>query len=47
VPAGFLILEFPSLEKAIAARDNSANLEALKALGDDVMHDVRIVEGME
>jgi cytochrome c len=47
VPPGFLILEFPSLEKAIAACDSSANQEALKVLGDDVICDVRIVESME
>jgi hypothetical protein len=42
-----LILEFRSLEKAIAACDSSANQEALKALGDDVVRAVWIVEGME
>ncbi len=47
MPPGFLILEFRSLEKAIAACDSSANQEALKVLGDDVICDVRIVESME
>ena len=42
-----LIIEFPSLEKAIAAHDSPAYREALKALGDGAVRDVRIVEGVE
>jgi uncharacterized protein (DUF1330 family) len=42
-----LIIEFPSLEKAIAAHDSPAYQEALKALGDGAVRDVRIVEGVE
>ncbi|MGB6543442.1 MAG: DUF1330 domain-containing protein [Xanthobacteraceae bacterium] len=42
-----LIIEFPSLEKAIAAHDSPAYQEALKALGDGATRDVRIVEGVE
>ena len=42
-----LIIEFPSLEKAIAAHDSPAYQEALKALGDSAVRDVRIVEGVE
>jgi len=41
------IVEFPSLEKAIAARECSGYQEALKALGDGAIRDVRIVEGLE
>jgi uncharacterized protein (DUF1330 family) len=42
-----LIIEFSSLEKAIAAHDSPAYQEALKALGDGAVRDVRIVEGVE
>ncbi len=42
-----LIIEFPSLEKAIAAHDSAAYQEALKELGNGAMRDVRIVEGVE
>jgi uncharacterized protein (DUF1330 family) len=41
------IVEFPSLEKAIAARECSGYQEVLKALGDGAIRDVRIVEGLE
>jgi len=42
-----VIAEFPSLEKAIAARESAAYGEALKALSDGAVRDVRIVEGLE
>ena len=42
-----VIAEYPSLEKAIAARESAAYGEALKALGDGVVRDFRIVEGLE
>jgi uncharacterized protein (DUF1330 family) len=42
-----VIVEFPSLEKAIAARESAAYGEALKALGDGAVRDFRIVEGLE
>ncbi len=42
-----VIVEFPSLEKAIAARESVAYGEALKALGDGAVRDYRIVEGIE
>ena len=42
-----VIVEFPSLEKAIAARESDAYAEALKALGDGAVRDFRIVEGRE
>jgi len=41
------IVEFPSLENAIAARNCPGYQEALKALGDGALRDVRIVEGAE
>jgi hypothetical protein len=39
--------EFPSLEKAIAASESAAYEKTLKALGDGVVRDFRIVEGLE
>ncbi len=42
-----VITEFPSLEKAIAAHESPAYQAAVKALGDGVERDVRIVEGLE
>lgn len=42
-----VITEFPSLEKAIAAHDSPAYQEALAALGDGAVRDIRIIEGLE
>ena len=42
-----VVVEYPSLEKAIAAYDSAAYAEALKALGDGAVRDFRIVEGVE
>ena len=42
-----VINEFPSLAQAIAAHDSPAYQEALKALGDGAVRDIRIVEGLE
>jgi Domain of unknown function (DUF1330) len=42
-----VIVEYPSLEKATAARESAAYGEALKALGDSAVRNVRIVEGLE
>ena len=42
-----VVTEFPSLEKAIAAYDSAGYADALKALGDGVVRDFRIVEGVE
>jgi uncharacterized protein (DUF1330 family) len=39
--------EFPSVEKAIAAYESPAYQEALKALGDGAVRDIRIVVGLE
>jgi len=42
-----VISEFPSIEKAIAAYNSPAYRQALKALGDGAIRDIRIVEGLE
>jgi uncharacterized protein (DUF1330 family) len=42
-----VISEFPSVEKAIAAYGSAAYQEALKALGDDAVRDIRIVEALD
>jgi uncharacterized protein (DUF1330 family) len=42
-----VIAEFPSVHQAIAAYECAAYKEALKALGDGAVRDVRIVEGLE
>jgi uncharacterized protein (DUF1330 family) len=40
-----VVIEFPSVEKAIAAHDSEGYQAALKLLGDGVERDMRIVEG--
>lgn len=40
-----VVLEFPSLEAAVAARESAAYQEALAVLGDGCERDFRIVEG--
>jgi uncharacterized protein (DUF1330 family) len=42
-----VVVEYPNLEKATAAYDSPAYAEALKALGDGAVRDLRIVEGVE
>jgi uncharacterized protein (DUF1330 family) len=42
-----VVIEFPSIEAAIAAHDSPGYQAALKALGDGAERDLRIVEGME
>lgn len=42
-----VVIEFPSLEKAIAAHDGPAYKEALKALDGAADRDMRIVEALE
>jgi uncharacterized protein (DUF1330 family) len=42
-----VIVEYPSLEKAIAAYGSAAYSEALKALGDGAVRDFRIVDGVD
>ena len=41
-----VVVEFPSLEKALAAHDTPAYKEALKALGNGAKRDLRIIEGL-
>ena len=42
-----VITEFPSFEKAVAAYNSPGYKEALKALGNGAVRDIRIVEGLE
>lgn len=42
-----VVVEFDSVSAAIAAHDSAGYQQALKALGDAVERDVRIVEGAE
>jgi len=42
-----VISEFPSVEKATAAYASAPYQEALKALGNGAVRDIRIVEGLE
>jgi uncharacterized protein (DUF1330 family) len=43
-----VVIEFPSLEQAIAAHDSAGYQEALRVLGkDSVERDMRVVEGIE
>jgi uncharacterized protein (DUF1330 family) len=42
-----VILEFDSVEKAIAAHDSDAYQEALKVIAGAADRDLRIVEGLE
>lgn len=41
-----VIIEFDSVEKAIAAHDGPGYQEALKKLGNGAQRDIRIVEGL-
>ena len=41
-----VVIEFPSVEAAIAAHDSPGYQAALKALGDGAERDLRIVEGL-
>jgi uncharacterized protein (DUF1330 family) len=42
-----VITEFSSLEQAIAAHDSPAYQEAVRALGDGAVRDVRMIEALE
>ena len=42
-----VISEFPGVAQAIAAHDSAAYQEALRALGNAAVRDLRIVEGLE
>jgi uncharacterized protein (DUF1330 family) len=41
-----VLIEFPSVEAAVAAHDSAAYREALDALGDGAVRDIRIVDGV-
>ena len=41
-----VVIEFDSVQKAIAAHDGAAYQGALKLLGDGAKRDMRVVEGM-
>jgi len=41
-----VVIEFDSVEKAIAAHDSPGYQAALKALGNGAKRDLRIVEGL-
>ena len=41
-----VLIEFDSVKQAMAAHDSPGYQEALKALGDTVKRDMRIVEGV-
>ena len=41
-----VVIEFDSVEQAVAAHDSPAYQEALVALGDGAERDIRIVEGV-
>lgn len=47
VPQRMVIIEFDSVQKAVAAHDSEAYQAALKALGKAAERDLRIVEGVE
>jgi len=42
-----VVIEFDSVEKAVAAHDSPGYQEALRALGNGADRDMRIVEGVE
>ena len=42
-----VVVEFDSVAQAVAAHDSPACQEALKALGNGAVRDLRIVEGLE
>ena len=42
-----VLIEFDSVAQAIAAHDSPGYQEALRALGDGAVRDLRIVEGIE
>lgn len=42
-----VVTEYPNLAAALAAHDSPGYQEALRALGDGAVRDLRIVEGVE
>lgn len=41
-----VLIEFDSVEQAMAAHDSAGYQEALKQLGDGAVRDIRIIEGL-
>jgi uncharacterized protein (DUF1330 family) len=41
-----VVIEYPSLAQALSVHDSPAYQAALKALGDTVERDIRVIEGM-
>lgn len=41
-----VLIEFPSVQAAVAAHDGPAYQAALAALGDGAVRDIRVVEGL-
>ncbi|MCF6380011.1 DUF1330 domain-containing protein [Nocardioides KLBMP 9356] len=46
-PTRTVVIEFPSVEAAVATHDSEAYQEALRALGDGADRDLRVVPGYE
>ena len=42
-----VVAEFPSFDQAVAAYNSPGYKEALNALGDGAVRDIRIIEGLE
>src|SRR5262249_3000624 len=42
-----VVSEFPSLEKALSGHNSPGYQDALRALGDGAVRDIRIIEGLE
>jgi uncharacterized protein (DUF1330 family) len=42
-----VIIEFPSVERAVAAYESPGYQGALQALGDGAEREIRIIEGVE
>ena len=46
LPERTVLIEFDSIERAVATHDSPSYQEALKALGDGAVRDLRIVPGV-
>lgn len=46
LPQRVVVIEFDSVEAAVAAHDSDAYQEALRALGNGAVRDIRIVDGI-
>ncbi len=42
-----VLIEFDSVEQAIATHESEAYLKAVEALGDGAVRDIRIIEGLD